>query len=164
MKTLRTILAILLGSMIAIVIVAATDTISFAAFKPADAPGHEDIRALLKWFEEFQKDRERSHAYYNSLPASAFLLVLGGWELGAFVGGTVSALIAGRARLIHAGIVGGVILLGTIINFLSVRDNAGFTHPDWMIIAGLFLPLPMSLLAGKIVSMLCSSPTPVPPS
>ena len=114
----------------------------------------------------FSNNQLAVHAYLESLPTAAFVIVLCGWQLGAFVGGAVAALIAGRARVIHAGIIGGFVLLGTVINFLSVRDNANFTHPDWMIVAGLLLPLPVSLIAGKLVARWrCPRALPpVPPS
>jgi hypothetical protein len=90
--------------------------------------------------------------WIKTLPTEANVLVLLGPQLGAFLGGAVSALIAGRGRYLHAGIIGGLVLAGTIWNFYEMKNEYNFTHPNWMIVLGLLLPLPVSLLAGKVVS------------
>ena len=94
-------------------------------------------------------DMEKLRKYVPTAPIGALIMVVLAWESGAFLGGATAALIAGRARCIHAGIIGGLVLAATIANLWMLR-----VHPDWMIIAGLLLPLPVSLLAGKLVSMM----------
>ena len=98
-------------------------------------------------------DTEKLRELLPTMPLGALLMVVLAWESGAFVGGLIAALIAGRARCVHAGIIGAWVLLGTIRNFRMLPG-----HPEWMIIAGLVLPLPVSLLAGKIVATLLPPP------
>ena len=86
------------------------------------------------------------------------IVVVVAWVVGAFLGGGVSAWIAGRWRMLHAGIIGAVVLAVVVVNSLNMKTQYDFSHPDWMIVAGLLLPLPASLLAGKIVSMLLPPP------
>jgi hypothetical protein len=94
----------------------------------------------------------------QTLPTSPMVVVLLSWQAGAFVGGGLSGLIAGRGRMLHAGIIGCVVLMLTIYNFFDMKRQYDFSHPDWMIVAGLLLPLPVSLFAGKLVSMLLPPP------
>ena len=93
------------------------------------------------------QDREAVREHIETLPAAAFLLVLFGWESGAFFGGAICAWLAGRAHLVHAGIIGCLVLVGTWHNIQELP------HPPWMELAGITLPLPMSLLAGSLVML-----------
>lgn len=52
----------------------------------------------------------------------------------------------------NAGIVGAWMLLGTVIMVFLLP------HPAWMIVAGLLLPIPVALIAGKLVSVMLPSP------
>ena len=106
-------------------------------------------------------DMEKLKELIPTMPIGALIMVVLAWESGAFFGGAAGALIAGRGRCWHAGIIGGLVLAATIANLWMLQG-----HPDWMIVAGLLLPLPVSLLAGKVVSMMFapatqdSAPTP----
>lgn len=91
-----------------------------------------------------------------TMPIGAFALVLLAWESGALLGGAIAALIASRAPIVHAGIIGGFVLLASAMMLFLLP------HPAWMIVAGLLLPLPIALLAGKLVAMMSSSPAPLP--
>ncbi len=91
-----------------------------------------------------------------TMPMGPLLIVVIAWESGAFVGGMVAALVAGWARCIHAGIIGAAVLTATVANFLGLPG-----HPNWMVIAGLVLPLPASMLGGWLISPRSESPAPV---
>jgi hypothetical protein len=39
-----------------------------------------------------------------------------------------------------------------------MKYTHNISHPDWLIVLGLLLPLPLSLLAGKLVSLRSSPP------
>jgi len=82
-----------------------------------------------------------------TMPVGPLVVVVIAWETGAFVGGLVAALVAGWAPSVHAGMIGAAMLAATITNFLMLPG-----HPNWMVIAGLLLPLPVSILAGNLVS------------
>jgi hypothetical protein len=159
MKILRSIAAIVVGSIVSIVVIIAVEFIGGLLFKPADAPGLDDMGKLFKWLEKQQEDPRKMSEWIKTLPTEAHVLVLLGWQVSAFLGGLVSALVAGRGRCLHAGIIGGLVLAGTIMNFFNMKNQYDFTHPDWLIVLGLLLPLPVSLLAGKIVSL--RSPPPL---
>jgi hypothetical protein len=144
MKILRSILAVVAGFIVSAMVTWAIQQISNRMYPLPEGTDMSDMEALSKLLP--------------TMPIGAHLMVLFSWEFGAFIGGAVAALIADRARCWHAGIVGGLVLASTIAVFFMLRG-----HPEWMIVAGLLLPLPVSLLAGKIVSMLLS-PSPTSPS
>src|SRR5207342_699278 len=83
-------------------------------------------------------------AVVAALPIAAKLLIVAGWCLGAFVGAAVAARIA-EHRLIVALILGALVIAGTMFN---ARD---IPHPQWMIMAGTLLPLPLAWLATRLV-------------
>lgn len=145
MKAIRSVAAVILGWLVSSIAMTVLHTISFVLYLPAD-------KKLFDWMKEFQEPTPAAKEWLSSLPASAMVSVLLAWEAGAFFGGMVSALIAGRARVLHGGIIGVLVLAGTIFNALDIKEKYGFSHPDWMLIAGLLLPLPVSMLAGRIVS------------
>ncbi len=89
-----------------------------------------------------------------NLRPGALVAFLIAWQSGALFGGGAAALIAGRGRCLHAGIIGFFVLMASVAMMMIIP------HRDWMKIAGLLLPLPMSLVAGKIVSLLF----PLPPA
>ncbi len=75
-------------------------------------------------------------AYIATLPADAFATVLAAWVLGTFLGGAVTARVAGTRPRLFAGIIAGVVGLGAVINI------ARFPHPLWMVVAaGVGVPL-----------------------
>lgn len=84
------------------------------------------------------------NAHLASSPLPALLLLLGGWVAGAFDGGLVAALISRRHKLIAALIVGALVVAGV------VAVTAMYTHPLWLRIAGIVLPLPASWLGAQL--------------
>ena len=151
MKIVRSILAVVVGYFVCFVVIMAIHTINFAVHRP------DDGKPLMEQMKAIQEDPAKMKAWGESMPPAALLTVLVAWQAGAFLGGGVSALIAGRARFVHAGIIGTLTLVGTIYAISDMHRKSGFSHPDWMVLAGLLLPLPSSLIAGKIVSMLLPS-------
>jgi hypothetical protein len=152
MKIVRSIVAVVVGFVAAFIVIEAMEITNFVANRP------DNGKSAFDQMKEMEENPKAMQAFVETLPTGALVVVLLGWQAGAFLGGGVSALIAGRGRLLHAGVIGGLILAGTIFNALNMKKHYDFTHPDWMIVAGLLLPLPSSLLAGKIVSMLFPPP------
>jgi hypothetical protein len=148
MKIVRSILGVVFGlvaSMVAIMAVHRLSMVFYPLPEGVDPNNAEQLKEVLP-----------------KMPTEALLLVVAAWESGAFVGGALAALIAGWARCVHAGVIGALVLAATIANFRMLPG----VHPEWMIVAGLLLPLPTSLLAGKIVSLLLPhppAPQPQPP-
>ncbi len=87
---------------------------------------------------------ETMKAYIDSLPPPAFLLVLVAHAGGALVGGFVAALIVGRSALILGAIVGGVFLLGGVINLFSIPC------PVWFTIVDVVLYVPCGIIGAKL--------------
>jgi hypothetical protein len=155
MKIVRSIAAVVLGWILGSVVTGAVEMANFVIYAPTNG------KPFMEWAQEMMEKPEVAKAWIESLPTTAMLIVLAAWELGAFIGGGVSALIAGRARLIHAGVVGLLVLVGTIRNDMNMKRDYDFSHPDWMMVLGVILPVPMALLAGLVVSWTFPG-TPVP--
>jgi alpha/beta superfamily hydrolase len=83
-------------------------------------------------------------AIVAALPMAAKLLIVAGWCLGAFVGAAVAARIA-EHRVIVAMIIGVLVVAGTLMNAREIP------HPQWMILAGTLLPLPLAWLATRLL-------------
>jgi hypothetical protein len=155
MKIFRSFLAILIGACLAFAIILCVDVANFVVYATDEkASISERWQQALQRMREFEEDHKAMKAFIASLPTEAMVAVLLGWEAAAFLGGGVSALIAGRRHLLHAGTIGGLVLAGTIYNVLDMKHKYEVSHPDWMLIAGLLSPIPLSLIAGKIMSLL----------
>jgi hypothetical protein len=160
MQIVRSILGFVGGVVVAVALIMVFETGNFVVYKPAEAPGFDDFGKLNEWMSEFQNDPDRVCEWVKTLPLAAMIVVQAGWSVAAFVGGWVSARIAGWAYLLHAGLIGAFVLIGTIVN-LHMMKTHGYTHPDWMIVLALLMPLPLSLLGGKLVAI--SNPPPAEP-
>lgn len=89
-------------------------------------------------------DPETLKAYVQSLPQSAFLVVLVAHAGGALVGGFVATLIARRFPLVLGAIVGGFFLLGGIMNVMSIP------RPLWFAIIDLVLYVPSGMVGAML--------------
>ena len=136
----RSILAIVVGVVIAPLTIMAVHQLSYLMYP---LPAGFDPNNQEAW-----------EALIRTLPLGALVLVVVAWESGAVVGGALAAWIAGRAYCWHAAIIGCWVLVGTIMNFLMLK----FNHPTWMVVAGFGLPIPLSLLAGKLVAIRTPAP------
>ncbi len=81
--------------------------------------------------------------YVESLPASAFVLVLAGYALGCYLGGFAMFKIAKWDSLILPLVLG---VMGTIGWTLNVSV---IPQPTWMVIAGFFCFIPFALLGYR---------------
>jgi hypothetical protein len=73
-----------------------------------------------------------------SMPIAAFLWLLLGYGIAAFLGGLVATFIWGRTKAQPALIVGAFLTVGGIMNFISVPG-----HPVWFIVVNVpeYVPL-----------------------
>ena len=124
----RTILGVLAGLVVAWLVMTLCEFGSLALHRP---PPGLDLR-----------NPEALALHIAAAPASAMLLVLIGWVLGAFLGGWVAARIA-RHRRAAALVIGALVVLGVVAN------NMMIPHPLWMTIAGVLLPIPAAWLAAS---------------
>ena len=110
---------------------------------------------LFPWPKELDpKDTEAFRSYVTTLPIQAFLLVLLAWFVGTFCGAWLAARIGRRAPLVHALIIGAVMLACGLYELLTVP------HPTWFMIAGL-LTFPTAAVAAASLNRK-AVPAPVP--
>lgn len=107
----RKIVAVVLGVVVAVVLIIAIEALGHSVYPP---PANMDI-----------SNPEAMQAYVMSAPIGALLLVLAAWLVATLVGGLLACFIAREAPLVYSAIVGGLVLLGTIINLMSIP------HPLW---------------------------------
>src|SRR5687768_10074055 len=101
----------------AFLVVAVIELIAHAVYAPAVMPDVSTPAAMA--------------AYISSMPLGAFLFVLAAYVAGTVVGGFVAIAIARRYTMRFACLVGGLILLASIANFVAIP------HPGWFVIATL---------------------------
>jgi hypothetical protein len=91
-------------------------------------------------------DSEALAAIADSIPVGAQLFVLLAWAVGALAGGWLAARLAPSQPLVHALIVGAVLMVLGIINLVSIPS------PLWFWIVGLLLFLPAAYVGGRLAS------------
>ncbi len=147
MGVIRSIAAVVVGWIVAVLVIIVVESTSGLLHPPPDG------KSITEWAKEFEECTPAAKEWLRSMPTSALAMLQVGWGFGAFFGGGVAAWIAGRGRLIHAGIIGVLILAATIVNFFQMKAKLDYSHPDWLIATGLLLPVPLSLLGGWLVSL-----------
>ena len=82
-------------------------------------------------------------------PFGALLVVVVAWVIGAFDGGLVAALVARNNRPRIAAVVPALVVMAGVGGMIVMMPS----HPTWMAIAGLLLPIP----AGRAGAALAAS-------
>jgi len=90
--------------------------------------------------------------YMSSLPAGAFVVVLGGFAMATLIGGFVCAAIARRRPFLYAGIIGALMLAATLAELMMVP------HPLWFSITAIVLIIAATVLAGRLAGRIGSWP------
>ena len=85
-----------------------------------------------------------------NMPLGAMLSVIVAWVVGAFDGGLVAALIAGRNRPRVAAIVPGLMVVAGVVGIILQMPQ----HPMLMSVAGLLLPIPAALAGAALVGVM----------
>lgn len=125
----RSVLAVLAGTVVAGVLIAAVEAVSSAIFP---LPPGLDVH-----------DYEAMRRHIDALPIGAFLFVLAAWAIGSFAGSWVAARLATRARVVHGLIVGALFLLAGVLNMLMIP------HPWWMWVGGILALAGCSYLGAR---------------
>ncbi len=94
---------------------------------------------------EGMTDRDAIRQLFAGAPVGAFLVVLAGWALGAFIGAWIAAWIGRQAPAAHALAVGGLVALAGIANNLMMPP------PLWFWAAGLAVPVMAAYAAARLV-------------
>jgi len=80
-------------------------------------------------------------------PLGALLFVVVAWVVGAFDGGLVAALISRGKRPWIAALAPALMVMAGVVAMMVMMPS----HPTWMAVAGLLLPIPASL-AGAFLA------------
>ena len=91
-------------------------------------------------------DSEALKSHMANAPLAALLCVAVAWTMAPFVAAWLAGLIARRAFLAHALIVGIFFVAMDMINVAS------FPHPIWLIAVGMVAPLVASFLGGSLAA------------
>lgn len=123
---IRKILAVLAGTVVAVVSIAAMQTVGHQLYPlPADI--------------DFSDPRVLDSVMFDA-PPGALLLVIASYIAGTIVGGLAASLIARSSTYVYTAIIGTLMTIGTLINVTSIP------HPLWFsvtaivgIIASIFI-------------------------
>ncbi len=133
MRILRSVLAVVAGIVSGGLTVAVVEVMNSLAFPPPEELDLSDQAALMKWIQ--------------TLPVTAFVVVVLGWMLGGFVATYVGRRVA-PDRMVQSGIIPLVVFLAaTVMNLFTIP------HPWWMWPVGLIL-----VLVGGGCGLLLSRP------
>lgn len=128
--TIRSIVGVLIGIVLAVFVVSAVEYLAYVLFPPPaglDPRNAEDMPQILA-----------------QMPVAAFLIVGLAWALAVFVGGWGAARIARRAPDTHIAIIAAVVLVGAIWNMLRLP------HPAWFWVVAIVLILLGALGARRM--------------
>ena len=133
MRILRSILAIVIGFVLASAVMMVVEFVN----------GHVLYPELGKQAQGVT-DREAIRQLFAGAPAGAFLVVLFGWALGSLVGGLAAAWIGKRSPVGHA------LVLGALVTLAGIANNLMLPPPLWFWIAGLLVCLPAAYAGGRL--------------
>ena len=128
---LRKIIGVMAGLMVAMLIITVIESLN-AKLHPL--PNGVNI-----------EDREAMQGYINSLPKTAFIILLSGYLLASFFCGLVIRLIAKSDDRTPAYLASIGLATAGIVNFFS------FEHPWWVIIIGLLIFVPVTLYGFTLI-------------
>jgi hypothetical protein len=133
----RKIFAVVLGVIAAVVIIIAIEALGHSLFP---LPAGMDVT-----------DTDAMKAYIVTLPTAALLIVMAAWIIATLAGGIIACIIARETPLIYSAIIGGLVLLGTIINLMSLP------HPLWFSITSVLAIIATIFITGRIGSAFVST-------
>lgn len=127
----RLIVAAFLGVVAALSIVTAADVVGRRMYP---APVELDLSNAIEL-----------HAYVETLPVGAYVLVLCSWTMATLVGGVTAALIGRQRPHFLAGVSGVVIILAVIPNLRIIP------YPNWFVAAAI-LVVPLAAWAAGVLA------------
>jgi hypothetical protein len=129
--SLRSIGAAIAGVIAAFFVITTVEVLSSRVYPMPPGVGLNDPNTMREWILQ--------------LPAGAFLIVLAGWTVGAFVGGMLAARLAPGARTRHAFVVGALLLGASIANMIRLP------HPVWMWAGAFIVFIPGAYLGARLI-------------
>ena len=91
-------------------------------------------------------------AYVAGLPIGALLFVMAAWLLATLAGGLLACIIARDRPLVYSAIVGGLVLLGTAMNLLSIP------HPLWFSVTSVLAIVATIFITARLGSAFAVTP------
>jgi len=128
---IRDILAALAGIAIAVLIVFTATELNHTVYPPPPELDFSDPDAL--------------RPYIATLPIGAFLLLMGGWVVGTFVGSVIAGRIGTAKPWVYPAIVGGLVFTATVANLILIP------HPLWFSTTALIGIVASACLANRVV-------------
>jgi len=128
----KNILSVLAGLVVALIIIYTFELFGQLFFPPPteiDIKSSEAMRELMK------------NASIGSL-----IVVLIAYALGSFAGGVAASIIAVNNKSTFAMIVGGLLMVASIINMFMLY------HPVWFMILSLLIYIPFAYLGNRFVA------------
>jgi hypothetical protein len=113
----RSIVAILVGLFVAVITLSLFEYVSAMVFPLPPGIDPTDAEAL--------------RSVVGQIPFPAYLIILLGWSVAAFVGAWLAGRMAGRASLLHGLIEAVLLLTAGVTNLFMIP------HPIWVTILGL---------------------------
>lgn len=129
---IRKIAAVVFGAFVAIALIAAMEYLGHQVYPPPTGIDFDDKIAL--------------DAYIASLPPGALLFVIAAWVIGTFGGGMLATFIAKESAVTYCTIIGGLVLVGTVMNLISIP------HPIWFSIASIVAIGGTTFVTSKIAA------------
>ncbi|GAB2535020.1 hypothetical protein [Rufibacter soli] len=90
------------------------------------------------------EETEAVTASLTNAPTPALLLALFSYALGSFFGGMVAARYASSRPVLHA------LLVGLLLMAMGIANLVALPHPTWFLVASLLVFLPMSFFGGNM--------------
>ncbi len=137
--TVRGILAVLAGFVVASAIMLIVESINGSVLYPDLAKQAQGVT-----------DREEIRRIFATAPTGSLLVVLFGWALGSFAGGLLATWIGKRPPYRHALTVGILVTLGVIANNLMLPP------PAWFWLVGVILPIPAACAGARVAPAVSS--------
>ena len=125
---LRTILGVILGSLVGIIVTATIESVGHSLFPP---PAGVNLT-----------DPAQMKSIMSVIPAQAKVMVLLAWGLGVLAGASSANVVAGRRAL--AGRITSIILMG-----LAAYTMVTITHPVWFMVVATLGALGAAALADR---------------
>ena len=135
---IRKIVAVVLGVMVAVVLIIAIEALGHAIYPLPDNIDLSDTDAMA--------------AYVLGAPPGALLLVLAAWLVATLAGGLLACRIAREMPLMYSAIVGGLVLLGTIIDLMSIP------HPLWFSVTSIVAIVATIFMSSRLGAAFVATP------
>jgi hypothetical protein len=132
MKSIRSVLAVVIGAIVAVAAITGMEVIGHLLFP---LPPGLDLT-----------NPEQLRGYLHAMPPGQLCFVLFGWLVGTCLGGIVASLIAPQRVRPAANGVAMVVAVATLVNFRAIP------HPAWFMVISILGILLVGFATGQVIS------------